>query len=183
MSRKTLLQNLLRTALFTALSAAGAFLHIGHFSLQTMFSCLAGLLLGPFWGSISQLLYILLGLLGLPIFLEGGGLSYVLQPTFGFLLGMILSAYVSGILSSKTSLGTGWISLISLLSGYVIGLPYYYFCDRWYWAVEYNREPVTFFTILVIFFVASIPLDCVKWFATTIIGKRLMPTLRTDLYE
>ena len=86
-------QKMVLTALFVALTAVGAFLKIPAgavpFTLQILFTFLAGILLGPGWGALSQLIYVLLGLAGVPLFTGGGGLGYVLQPTFGFLLGLI----------------------------------------------------------------------------------------------
>ncbi|MBP3412837.1 MAG: biotin transporter BioY, partial [Oscillospiraceae bacterium] len=130
MSRKRKLQKLLLTALFTALTAAGALLHIDVASLQTMFACLAGLLLGPVWGPVSQALYVFLGLLGLPIFVGGGGFAYVLKPFFGFLPGLILCAFVTGVLSKKTQWNIWLITTLGLLSVYLIGTPYFYFIWR-----------------------------------------------------
>lgn len=84
-------RKLVYTALFAALTAVGAFLRIpmGYSSvtLQYLFTAMAGLLLGRKWGALSQAVYVLLGLVGLPIFTMGGGFGYVFQPTFGFLLG------------------------------------------------------------------------------------------------
>lgn len=75
MKHKTLYQMLL-TALFAALTAIGAFLKIPvgtiSFTLQVFFTCMAGVLLGPYWGALSQFVYVALGLMGLPIFTEGG---------------------------------------------------------------------------------------------------------------
>ena len=66
---------LLLTALFAALTAIGAFLKIptpwSSFTLQVFFVCMAGVLLGPKYGALSQLVYIALGLMGLPIFTTG----------------------------------------------------------------------------------------------------------------
>ena len=94
MSHKTLRMMLL-SALFAALTAVGAFIRLPagptSITLQIFFSALAGILLGVKWGAVSQLLYVGLGLLGLPVFTMGGGLSYLLQPSFGFLLGLIPS--------------------------------------------------------------------------------------------
>ena len=42
-------------------------------------------------GFYSTVSYVMLGLMGLPIFAAGGGLGYVMYPTFGFLYGMVLS--------------------------------------------------------------------------------------------
>ena len=68
-------------ALFAALIAIGAFLRVPvplvPFTLQFLFTTLAGLLLGKKAGSTAVWLYVLLGLVGLPIFAEGGGISYI----------------------------------------------------------------------------------------------------------
>ena len=88
--RKTLM--LVLTALFAALTAIGAFFKIpfalAAISLQFLFTAMAGILLGAGYGALSQAVYVLIGLVGVPIFALGGGFSYVLQPTFGFLLWM-----------------------------------------------------------------------------------------------
>lgn len=119
-------RNLCLTALFAALTAAGAFLRIPApgmpITLQFFFTLTAGLLLGPKWGAASQALYLLLGLLGLPVFTMGGGFSYVLQPGFGFLLGLVPAAAVAGFLRKKPFLAClgAWATL------YAVGLPYLY---------------------------------------------------------
>ena len=90
-ARSTVLP-LVLTALFAALTAIGAFLRIPageiSFTLQVFFTSMAGILLGPWWGAASQVVYVLLGLIGLPIFTEGGGLMYLAKPSCGFLLGL-----------------------------------------------------------------------------------------------
>lgn len=69
--------------LFTALIAIGAFIRIPvpvcPFTLQLLFTTLAGLLLGSRKGALSVALYVLLGLVGVPVFTEGGGPSYIFQ--------------------------------------------------------------------------------------------------------
>ncbi len=180
MSRKRKLQKLLLTALFTALTAAGAILRIGDASLQTMFACMAGLLLGPIWGPVSQALYVLMGLLGLPVFIEGGGFAYVLHPTFGFLPGMILCAFVTGILSEKTKWNIWLISTLGLLSVYLIGTPFFYFIERYYWGVGERMSVWLAFSASCLVY---LPLDFAKLIAVSVIGKRLMPVVRYDLYE
>src|SRR5512135_617159 len=87
-------------SLFTALTVVGAFIKIPipyvPLTLQTLMVMFAGLILGSRRGALSQVLYVVLGLLGLPIFAQGGGPAYVLQPSFGFLLGFVAGAYVIG---------------------------------------------------------------------------------------
>jgi biotin transport system substrate-specific component len=92
-------------ALFAALTGIGAFIRIPipyvPLSLQNLMVMFAGLILGGRLAALSQLVYILVGLLGIPIFVHGGGLGYVLQPSFGYLLGFIPGAYVIGRLIEK----------------------------------------------------------------------------------
>lgn len=108
-------RKLVYTALFAALTAVGAFLRIpmvySSVTLQYLFTAMAGLLLGRRWGALSQAVYVLLGLVGLPIFTMGGGFGYVFQPTFGFLLGLIPAAWVVGAVTGESldpkRMGTG----------------------------------------------------------------------------
>lgn len=92
MKQKVNVRNLSLMALFAALTAVGAFITIPvppvPFSLQIFFAILAGALLGSRQGAMSIVIYLLLGLCGLPVFTKGAGLSYLLQPTFGYLLGI-----------------------------------------------------------------------------------------------
>lgn len=73
--RKTLM--LVLTALFAALTAIGAFFKIpfalAAISLQFLFTAMAGILLGAGYGALSQGVYVLIGLVGVPIFALGGG--------------------------------------------------------------------------------------------------------------
>ena len=87
-------------ALFSALIAAGAFLKVPvpalPFTLQFLFTNLAGILLGAKLGALSVLVYLLLALVGLPIFANGGGFGYVLMPSFGYLIGFLFGTWVAG---------------------------------------------------------------------------------------
>lgn len=87
--------------LFAALTAIGAYIRIPlpyyvPLTLQTFFVLLAGNILGGKSGALSQLVYLLIGLAGIPVFAHGGGPGYVVQPTFGYLLGYPIASYVSG---------------------------------------------------------------------------------------
>ena len=118
------------TDLFAALTAIGAFLKIPlgitSITLQFFFTAMAGVLLGPKWGALSQIVYVALGLVGLPIFTMGGGFGYVFQPTFGFLLGLIPAAWVVGAAAGE-SLDPRRMALASLAGLavlYAVGMPY-----------------------------------------------------------
>ena len=70
-------KDLVLCAMFVALIAVGAFIKVPvpvvPFTLQFLFTMLAGLLLGPVNGALAVVVYIVLGLVGLPIFTQGGG--------------------------------------------------------------------------------------------------------------
>ncbi len=111
-------------SLFTALTAVGAFIKIPiphvPLTLQTLMVMSAGLILGSRLGALSQLLYLTIGLIGLPIFAQGGGPGYVLQPSFGFLVGFIAGAFVIGKIIEKDES----LSFSRTLAALLMGLPW-----------------------------------------------------------
>lgn len=103
---------------FTILTCFGAFVRIPlpftpvPITLQTFFVLLSGAVLGKF-GIISQFCYILLGVLGLPVFTNAGsGLFYLLGPTGGYLFGFLLASYFLGKMISK---GKSFLSIFILM--------------------------------------------------------------------
>lgn len=74
------------------------------FSLQPFGMFFAGLLLGPLWGGVALLLYLLVGIAGVPVFSNGNaGLGYVVagQGTGGFLVGFLAGAVVAGAIAHR----------------------------------------------------------------------------------
>ena len=100
--RNNRIERLALTALCVALTAVSARVSVPLpgtmmvFTAQVCVVLCSGLLLGPRYGALSQLLYLLAGLAGLPVFALGGGLSYALHPTFGYLLGFPAAAWLCG---------------------------------------------------------------------------------------
>ncbi|MBN1571694.1 MAG: biotin transporter BioY [Deltaproteobacteria bacterium] len=132
MKRTKSLKIYILASLFAALTAASAFIKLPTpwvpLTLQTLLVYLSGLLLGPWGGAMSQILYLLVGLAGLPVFTGGCGPTYVLYPTFGYLVGFIPASFTAGLLAERggyllPALGT----LICVLVIYVFGVPYLYF--------------------------------------------------------
>ena len=80
---------------------------------------LAGGLLGPKNGSISLVVYVLLGAIGLPVFHNlTGGLSILLGPTGGFIIGYIAAAFLVGLFHKKSLLSSPTKGLIiGMLTG------------------------------------------------------------------
>ena len=91
------IRSMARCALFAALMGVSAWLSIPvpplRFTLQTLGIMLSLGLLGGKWGSVSVMLYLLLGAVGLPVF-SGfrGGIGAFLDPTGGFLWGFFLGS-------------------------------------------------------------------------------------------
>ena len=120
------------SALLAALTAVGALIRIptpvSSFTLQILFSAMAGLLLGAKWGAVSQGVYLLLGLTGLPVFTGGGGPGAFLHPTGGFLVGMVAMAWVTGCIAREGR--DPGRNLAAAMAGlgvlYAVGLPWMY---------------------------------------------------------
>ena len=120
------------SGLFIALMIISAFISIPigtiKITLQFLITNICCLILGKKWGTISVLLYLLLGLFGLPIFSDGGGFAYVLKPSFGFLIGMLVGGFFAAWFREKVGknnfLTYLWASLIDLLILDIIGVAY-----------------------------------------------------------
>jgi len=88
---------------------------------------LVGCLGGQNSALLSQIAYVLLGLVWLPVFSQGGGLAYLAQPTFGYLLGFIPGAWVCGWLAfrQKARLESLALSCLNgLLAIHLVGITY-----------------------------------------------------------
>ena len=70
-------------------------------TMQTFAVLLSGALLGAKRGATSQLTYLLFGLVGIPWFSRGGGMTYVLSPTFGYIVGFVICAFLVGFLCER----------------------------------------------------------------------------------
>lgn len=77
-------------------------------TLQTFGVVLAGLVLGWRRGSLAVLLYLAVGLAGIPVFSGGtGGLAVLAGPSVGYLLGFPLAAALAGLLAGAARKATG----------------------------------------------------------------------------
>ncbi|NLV35456.1 MAG: biotin transporter BioY [Clostridiaceae bacterium] len=134
------IKEMITTALFTALMVIGAFVRIPFtllpITLQPFICALAALVLGPRLGALSMTLYTILGLIGVPVFTGGGGITYVFNQSFGFILGFIAGAYVIGVISAKNK-APKTVDLIKALSAgllviYAVGILYMFVIMRLY---------------------------------------------------
>lgn len=176
-------REMILVAMFTALTAIGAFLKIpigpAPITLQFLFTALAGIMLGSRLGALSQLVYVVLGLIGIPIFTSGGGISYVFKPSFGYLIGYIVGAFVIGKICEK---GGGWsylklftASLVGITVVYVIGVPYLYIILKYVMGTK-----ITILGALKTGFLVFIPGDIVKCIVTALLGAKIVPIIKRE---
>jgi len=118
---------LILTGLFAALTAIGAYIYIPlpispvPITLQMFFTFMAGGLLGKKYGFFSQLIYILIGAIGLPVFAGGtGGFGILFGPTGGYVLGFLAAGYIAGF-SKDTFISKLLYMLLALIVIYLLG--------------------------------------------------------------
>lgn len=168
-------------SLFTALTAVGAFIKIPipyiPFTLQIVPVYLAGALLGPRLGMLSQLCYVAIGLIGVPVFAEGGGFGYVFKPTFGYLLGYIAGAYLNGYfiqkLQLKRMISIFLANLSTLFVVYILGCIWLYGAMKWIVEKPLSIKDTVFFGMIL-----PIPGDLLLCVLCTVLIYRLKPQLQ-----
>ena len=105
--QNTTARRVLAVLVFALLTALGAHVAVPvpgsqvPITMQTLFVTLGGAMLGPYLGAASQVLYLLAGIAGAPVFAMGSGFAYLLGPTGGYLLSYPLAAALTGILSGR----------------------------------------------------------------------------------
>ena len=175
------INEMITTALFTALMVIGAFVRIPltllPITLQPFICALAALVLGPRLGALSMTLYTILGLIGVPVFTGGNGITYVFNQSFGFILGFIAGAYVIGVISAKNK-APKTVDLIKALSAgllviYAVGILYMFVIMRLYLG---NPEAG-----LLLVIIANIPYvikDFILYLIIALVAPSILPRIR-----
>jgi biotin transport system substrate-specific component len=131
--------------------------HVPTYSLGVTLQIGAILLVGCMAGrnaaALSQIAYLILGLSGFQIFAQGGGLGYLKEPTFGYLLGFLPGAWICGhiafqqqrrlenlIMSCLWGLGT--IHIVGLLYLTVLSLFKITSANWWEAVLRYSVYPL-----------------------------------------
>jgi biotin transport system substrate-specific component len=174
-------KQLIMCALFTALITVGAFIKIPvpvvPFTLQFLFTMMAGLLLGGEIGAYSVFIYILFGLMGLPIFSEGGGIGYIFKPSFGYIIGFCIASYVTGKIVNKISNPTYkrilTANFIGLAIVYSIGMLYYYIICNFI-----INTPIGVWPLFLYCFILAVPGDILLCILSAHLYKRLIPVIK-----
>ncbi len=177
-------RRLIYISIFAILTAVGAKIAIPlpliPFTLQTMFCILSGILLGPKYGAASQALYMLMGLIGIPVFTVGSGLASIFMPSFGYVVGFVACAWVAGMITQKIS-ASGRIprtrdymaaSLVGVATVYIFRLAHLYVIVN-FWM---PGNGMTLMKVLSIGLFSTIGGDIVKAFLSSVIAVRIRKT-------
>jgi biotin transport system substrate-specific component len=173
-------RDITQIGIFTALTAVGAFISIPigpvPITLQTFFVLLSGIILGSKKAMFSQVTYLLLGLIGFPIFSGfSGGLQHVFKPSFGFIIGYVAAAYVVGKLTEeKTTTRYLWTAVLTgTFIIYVFGLPYMYYILN-----IMLKSNLSIVKILQLGMFAFIPGDMLKAVIIVFFAQKISPLLK-----
>ena len=180
-NRKITSKELVLCALFTGLIIVGAFIKIPipnvPLTLQVMFTNLAGLVLGSRLGALSVLTYVLLGLAGVPVFTSGGGIGYVLMPTFGYLIGFIIGTFAAGRIVEREenhSIRKYLLaSFVNLLIVYIFRAMYLYFVKNFYVGDALSIKNAILFGILI-----PLPGDVITVVLFSFAMTKIMPAIK-----
>lgn len=175
-------------AMFTALTAIGAFISfpIGPvpITLQSLFVILSGIVLGPKLGALSQVVYISLGLIGVPIFAGlTGGPQTIMKPSFGFIIGFVFASFIVGKISNPTKPISNKRIFIASLAGtitiYLFGLPYMYYILN-----IIMEKGLSFIQVFNIGCLLFLPGDFIKLIIASLVGVKLLKALnKSKIYS
>lgn len=176
-------KDLMMCSLFVALIVVGAFIKIPipvvPFTLQFLFTMMAGLLLGGKLGAVCVWVYILMGLLGLPVFAEGGSFAYVLKPGFGYIIGFAVASYVTGVIANRVPNPSYKRLFAANFTGlgivYLFGMVYYYFMSNFYLG-----NPIGLWPLFLYCFILAVPGDIVLCILGASLGKKMIPIIRNN---
>lgn len=183
---KISVKEMVLVSMFAALAAIGALVvrfggtAVVPFSILPLVAIMAGMFLGGRLGALSIFVYLILGLVGVPVFAAPpyGGLTYFVKPTAGFLFGFIASAYVVGkvieILKIRGFFGYLAASVLGIITIYIIGLPYIYLILNYYMG-----KAVDVAGVLKIAFYPFIGLDLLKTVIAAAVAVPVMKQLRS----
>ncbi|MCR4842653.1 MAG: biotin transporter BioY [Eubacterium sp.] len=139
-------------------------------SLATLFVYISVYVLGTRLGTLSVVIYLLLGAVGLPVFSGySGGIFKLAGPTGGYLIGYIPLAIISGIFVHRFAM-----KIVPSILGMIVGTAVLYALGTAWLAMSASME---FTAALAAGVIPFIPGDLVKIAVTAIVGPRLCAAL------
>lgn len=175
------IKSIILCGIFTALIAVGAFIRVPlpliPFTMQFPFVALCAIILGSRLSFWSTLAYLLIGLVGFPVFTKGGGIGYVFEPTFGFLIGFAVSAIIIGKIIEKK----GNYRFLTIFAACVAGILASYICGVVYMYLILNLyigSSITFWNALWGGALVFLPKDLILCAGIAFLATKLMPALK-----
>lgn len=168
----------LMTALFCVLAPHTIYLPVSPVGITfgTFLVYLTGFLLGPRLGSISILLYLLLGMVGLPVFSGYAcGAAVLFGPTGGYLIGYLFCVWIVGFLSGKGR-GGKWLIVRFVLAA-VLGTAALYLVGTVWFLFVYTKG-ITVSAALAKCVIPFLPLDSVKIIVSAVLAAALQRVRR-----
>ena len=147
-------------------------------TLQTFAVFIISLVIGK-KASIIFIIYLILGLIGLPVFTSGGGIEYIFMPSFGFIIGFIPASFVIGFASRSNKFYLKYIlSILGLFIINVFGVAYMYIIFKYH-----NANPKDLMTLVNIGVAPFIFKDMIIAILSCIIYSRLKIVLYKEKYD
>ena len=105
-------------------------------TMQTFVVVLIGITLGWKLGLTTIFLYLFEGAVGLPVFAgtpeKGLGISYMIGPTGGYLVGFVLSVFISGFVNLNKNIFVKFLLItLSIFAIYITGVPWLAYLAGW----------------------------------------------------
>lgn len=146
------------------------------FTLQTFAVFLVLSLLGGKRGTVSVLLYVLLGAVGMPVFAGfSSGVGVLLGSTGGYILGFLLTGLVYWLLTCRLG-KRPWVEIVALALGLLLC---YALGTLWFMAVYAQANgPVALSAVLAWCVIPFILPDLVKLALALALSRRLAPALK-----
>jgi biotin transport system substrate-specific component len=98
----------------------------------------------------------ILGLAGLPVFSSGGGLAYIFRPSFGYIIGFVAAAFITGVIARKFPDPSFKRLLAASLAGiaviYLIGMVYFYLISNYV-----INSPIDLKALFIYCFAVTVP--------------------------
>lgn len=180
-------------AVFAAIICAGCFISIPlpggvPVTLQNAFSLISGTVLGTWYGGASVAIFLVLGIIGIPVF-SGmkGGIAHLLGVSGGFLWGYLIGAIIAGFLLGSPKLSEKKITFFQILKiflAYFLGLLVEYIFGIW-WFIQSKgglSESLSMQQVLMWTLIPFIPGDIIKMIIAILLSAVLRPMAARYLF-
>lgn len=181
---KLKIRDLIYAAIGTILIIVGGMIKIPlpfiPMTLQTMMIFFISTLFKPKVAIFSSFTYVLLGLIGLPIFASGGGLGYVFNKGFGYIIGFVVAtSFISKFANIKLSyIKLFIINIIGALLIYLFGITYLYIIANYYLNISMSIKVVLYYG-----FVTTIATDILKIIIAILLAKLVFKSSKDVLED